>query len=208
MSADRDIDGWLAERGLGLADSRARARASLEEVGLTRAGKQRMSEDKLARAGSLLDARFFPHCGATACLEAARASGREPLQVTPRGHCAHCGGSDNRRAERAFLEACASAHVRKVVVVGGSPAVREELATLERALELRLVDGTERRTSDRARGDLEWADLVLVWGATELHHQVSTHYTSAPPPLRRKVLHVPKRGVAALLAAAISHLQR
>lgn len=208
MSADRDIDGWLAERGLSLEPGRARARAALEEVGLTRAGKQRMSEEKLARAGSLLDARFFLHCGATACLEAARASAREPLQVTPRSHCAHCGGSDNRRAERAFLDACARAGVHRVVVVGGSPAVREELGNLQSALELRLVDGTERRTADRARGDLEWADLVLIWGATELHHQVSTHYTGAPPALRRKVLHVPKRGVAALLAAAISHLQR
>ena len=208
MSADRDIDAWLSERGLSLPDSRARARSALEEVGLTRAGKQRMSEEKLERAGQLLEARFFLHCGAPACLEAARTSAREPLQVVPRGHCAHCGGSDNRRAERAFLEACASAGVRRVVIVGGSPAVREELGVLESALELRLVDGTERRTSDRARGDLEWADLVLIWGATELHHQVSTQYTGAPLPLRRKVLHVPRRGVAALLAAAISHLQR
>ena len=208
MSADRDIEAWLAERGLGLPDSRARARSALEEAGLTRVGKQRISEEKLARAGSLLDARFFAHCGATACLEAARAGGREPLHVMPRSHCAHCGGSDNRRAERAFPEACTHAGVRRLVVVGGSPAVREELGALAQGLELRLVDGTERRTADRARGDLEWADLVLVWGATELHHQVSTHYTSAPPPLRRKVLHVPKRGVAALLAEAIRHLQR
>ncbi|MBF5041503.1 hypothetical protein FGE12_03825 [Aggregicoccus sp. 17bor-14] len=209
MSADRDIDGWLAERGLTLADSRTRARAALEEGGLTRAGKARMSEEKLARASALLDGRFFPHCGAPACLAAAQGSGREPLHVTPRSHCAHCGGSDNRRAERAFLEACRGAGVQRVVIVGGSPAVREELGTIAGAeVALRLVDGTERRTADRARGDLEWADLVLVWGATELHHQVSTHYTAAPPPLRRKVLHVPKRGVAALLAAAITHLQR
>ena len=53
MSADRDIDGWLGEHGLGLADSRLRARAALEEAGLTRAGKLRMSEEKLARADTL-----------------------------------------------------------------------------------------------------------------------------------------------------------
>lgn len=209
MSADRDIDAWLGEHGLGLAEGRLRARAVLEEAGLTRAGKLRMSEQKLQRADTLLQSRLFPHCGAAACLQAAVASGREPVHVAPRGHCAHCGGSDNKRAERDFLEACASAGVRRVVVVGGSPAVREELGALSGgALELRLVDGTERRTADRARGDLEWADLVLVWGATELHHQVSTHYTGAPLPLRKKVLHVPKRGVAALLAEAIRHLHR
>jgi len=209
VSADRDIDAWLSERGLSLPDSRARARSALEEVGLTRAGKQRISEEKLARAGSLLDARFFPHCGAAACLEAARTSAREPLHVTPRGHCAHCGGSDNRRAERAFLEACAHTGVRRLVVVGGSPAVREELEDkLGRRLELRMVDGTERRTGNQAQGDLEWADLVLVWGATELHHKVSSHYTQPGTPHRHKVVHVVRRGVAALLEAGITHLMK
>ena len=32
MSADRDIDGWLAERGISLPDSRSQARSALEEA--------------------------------------------------------------------------------------------------------------------------------------------------------------------------------
>jgi hypothetical protein len=87
--------------------------------------------------------------------------------------------------------------------------VREELeGKLGAEMELRLIDGTERRTGDKARGDLEWADLVLVWGGSELHHKVSTLYTSVPPALRRKVVHVARRGVAALLAGAVEHLGR
>jgi hypothetical protein len=46
----------------------------------------------------------------------------------------------------------------------------------------------------------------LVWGASELHHKVSWLYTQVPPPLRQKVVHVAKRGIAALLAAAVRHL--
>jgi hypothetical protein len=209
VSADKDIDGWLAERGITLADSRARARATLEEKGLTRPGKQRISEQKLPRAEEVLAERFFRVCGSAACMQVAQASGKELLAVEPRSHCEHCGGSDNRRAQMAFLEACQRRGVRRVVVVGGSPSVREELeAHLGGAIELRMVDGTERRTAAKARGDLEWADLVLVWGGTELHHKVSIHYTQPGTPYSHKVVHVARRGVAALLEAAISHLQQ
>jgi hypothetical protein len=207
VSADRDIDGFLAERGITLPDSRNRARGLLEAEGLTRPGKQRISEPKLPRAESLLGERFFRVCGAPACMQVAKFSGREPLLVEPRTHCERCGGSDNRRAEVAFLESCQRHNVRRVVVVGGSPAVREELeAQLGQKLELRMVDGTERRTAEKARHDLEWADLVLVWGGTELHHKVSAHYMHGLHS--EKVVHVARRGVAALLAEAVSHLER
>jgi hypothetical protein len=208
VSADRDIEGFLAERGMTLPDSRARARALLEEAGLTRPGKQRISDMKLPRAEELLAERLFRVCGAPACMQVAKASGREPLLVQPRTHCERCGGSDNRRAEVTFLESCQRHNVRRVVVVGGSPAVREELeAQLGQQLELRMVDGTERRTAEKARHDLDWADLVLVWGGTELHHKVSAHYMHQGPH-SQKVVHVARRGVAALLAEAVTHLER
>jgi hypothetical protein len=209
MSADREIDVWFAERGITAATSRSRARAILEEAGLTRPGKTRLSEPKLPRAEQLLLERFYRVCTAAECQQAARASGREPLPVEPRSHCEHCGGSNNHRAEVAFLQTCLQHAVRRVVVVGGSPAVREELEEkLGRRIELRMVDGTERRTAGKAQSDLEWGDLVLVWGATELHHKVSTHYTQPGTPYRHKVVHVARRGVASLLDAGITHLER
>lgn len=208
MSSDHDIDGWLASaKGMSLPDSRTRARALLEEAGLTRPGKVRISDMKLPRAEELLDGRFFRVCSAPDCMKVAHASGREPLLVEPRTHCERCGGSNNRRAEVTFLEECKRLGVRRVVVVGGSPAVREELESqLGGTLELRTVDGTERRTAEKARHDLEWADLVLVWGGTELHHKVSAHYMHGLHS--EKVVHVARRGVAALLAEALQHLQR
>ncbi len=209
MSADQDIDSWMAARGITLPDARARARVVLEEAGLTRPGKLRMSEPKLLKAAEVLDSRFFPVCADGACLKVAQESGREPLRVEPRSHCARCGGSANRRAEVAFVESCRRHGIRRVVIVGGSPAVREELEEkLGDLIELRMVDGTERRTSDRARNDLDWADLVLVWGATELHHKVSGHYTHGGPAYSHKVVHVVRRGVAALLEEAMTHLER
>jgi hypothetical protein len=89
------------------------------------------------------------------------------------------------------------------VIVGGSPAVHDEIRReAPRDWELRLVEGTVRRTLDAARADLRWADLVLVWGSSELDQKVSTLYTRESNP---KVVAIAKRGIAALLEAATKH---
>jgi len=209
VSHDVDIDAWLSTEGFDLPEGRTRAREALEAAGLTRAGKARMSAAKEERARSVLDAQLFKHCATPACVAAAARSGRSPVRTAHRTACGSCGGSDNRRAEEALLGACERAGVRRLGIVGGSPSVREELRdALSRRLELRLIDGTERRTLNQARLDLELADLVLLWGGSELDHRVSTLYTGAAPPLRRKLVHTSKRGIAALLEAAVVHLSR
>jgi hypothetical protein len=208
VSADRDIDQWFSEMGVSLPEPRTQLRQALEADGLTRAGKRRISDEKLPKLAALLQERFYRHCASPDCLKVAQGSGREPLQVDKKS-CERCGGSDNHRAGIELLEAFRRTGLRKLLVVGGSPSVREELEEqLGEELDLRMVDGTERRTGDRARADLDWADMVLIWGASELHHKVSLLYTQAPPPQRKKVVLVAKRGVAALLAAGVEHLRR
>ena len=208
MSADHDIAQWLTASGFGAKESRELARGALEEAGLTRPGKLRLSDEKLPRARELLERTFALHCESPECLAWANASGRTPVRCDPKASCGLCGGSTNLRAEKSLLEACERFGVKRLVIVGGSPAVREELERgLGRTLALRMVDGTERRTADRARSDLEWADLVLVWGATELHHKVSWLYTQSAPH-KHKVVHVARRGIAALLEAAVQHFHK
>ena len=84
MSADRDIDGWLAERGITLPEARARAREVLEEAGLTRPGKARMSEPKLERATERMAAmdRLLAdiHGGVNALIERARMTREDELR--------------------------------------------------------------------------------------------------------------------------------
>jgi hypothetical protein len=210
VSSDVAIDAWLAEKGYGLPAARAKAHAAIEEAGLTRAGKLRISAEKLPRVLEALRARFCLHCATPACLGFAKGSGREPLLCDPKSTCERCGGSNNRRAEADLVEACTKAGVKRLVIVGGSPAVREELeGALGAALSLRMIDGTERRTIDNAKADMQWGDLILLWGASELHHKVSMQYTNlTQPELKRKLVRVQQRGVAALLQAAIDHLQR
>jgi hypothetical protein len=102
--------------------------------------------------------------------------------------------------------ACASAGIRRLVVVGGSPDTRRELGALAGRLELRAVDGTERRTRAQADGDLAWADLVLVCGATELAHRVSGLYTGARTST--PVITSSRRGVEAIAGAVVQHVAR
>lgn len=209
MSSDVETDAWLKAHGYGLPEAKGLARAALEEVGLTRPGKLRMSNEKLPRVEEALHAKFTLHCEQPECRRHAEQSGRVAMRCDPKSTCERCGGSSNKAAESSLLEACARHGVQKICVVGGSPAVREELEqALGERLHLRMVDGTERRTQDRAKHDLEWADLVLVWGASELHHKVSWLYTQGPVQHRKKVVLVAKRGVAALLGEAVSHLAR
>lgn len=210
MSADVEIDAWLAAEGFGLPEVKGKARAALEAAGLTRAGKQRLSMEKVPRAREALEAKFFLHCATPECVAFAKASGKDAVRCEPKSACRRCGGSDNQRAVRDLVEACRARGASKLVVVGGSPSVREELERLVgSALELRLVDGTRAKPIEQAKADLAWADLVLLWGATELHHKVSKQYSdSVSGETKRKLVHVPKRGIAQLLAGAVEHLKR
>lgn len=196
MSADLEIDTWLAALGFG-GPARSEARRALEGAGLTRAGKTRISVEKQARAEALLREKFVLHCHAADCAAFAKSTGRVALVAETKQACERCGGSENSRAAKQLVEA----GIRRLVVVGGTPATREELERLlGQTIELRLVDGTLHRPTERAKADLEWADKVLLWGATELHHKVSKQYADVTA-MKHKVVHVPRRGIAQLLAA-------
>lgn len=210
MLPDHDIDALLAELGFAVPDHVRAARAALEGASLTRPGKRRIAGEKRARVESLLRSRFALACRSPECQAALRAAraGAAILELLDAAGCEHCSGSDNRRSALRFAEACRHRGVRRVVVVGGSPSVHGDLIRLTPPdLELRIVVGTERRTLDRARADVDWAQLVLIWGGSELDHKVSRLYTDHPAA-RGKLVTVPKRGVAALLAGAAEHLER
>lgn len=203
MSADVEIEAWLGALGFG-ATTRGVARAALEAAELTRPGKTRMSVEKSERAAEVLRGHFALHCHAADCIAFAQHSGRQPIASETKQTCERCGGSENARAAKDLTEA----GIRRLVVVGGTPATREELERLlGKQIELRLVDGTQHRASDRAKADLEWADRVLLWGATELHHKVSKQYADVTAT-RHKVVHVPRRGIAQLLAGAVESMRR
>jgi hypothetical protein len=185
---------------LGFAGDNARvARAALEEKGLTNARKKRISAAKLPELKNVLRARFMLVCTRAPCRAAAAAAageGRAVLDAARPTACEVCGGSANAAEIGKAVAALVEGGLRRIVVVGGSPSTREELRGLiGDRLELRLVSGTERRTSRDSKADLSWADLVVIWGSTELDHKISRLYTGAS---QGRVVTCPRRGIAAL----------
>lgn len=201
-ATDVSIAEFLGALGLSGADA-DRSRSILEAAGITNPRKLRISTTKLERARSAIDARLARFCAS--CAARTEARGRE-LVTVPQSACMRCGGSRNSRALTELVEACEAAGLKRLVVVGGSPDTRRELGTLSELLELRLIDGTERRTRAEAQRDLDWADLVVSGGSSELGHKVSNLYTRERGVT--PVITAPRRGVEAVAGAVVEHLQR
>jgi hypothetical protein len=182
------------------------ARSALEEAKLTRHGKTRIALEKVPRVLDLLSDRFLQYCGSPECLDVLRPlkPGARPV-VVPNDHCGACSGSDLQG--RAIRIGQALTAAVRIVVVGGSPRVRDQLARLNVPyLELRLVSGLDKRTIDQARADCRWADLVVVLGSSELKHKVSGLYRNRVG--EQKVVVVAGRGAGSALSAVETWLAR
>ena len=124
--------------------------------GLTRPGKSRIAEAKIAAVDEILGAAFFRHCRKPACRPSVPDS-REPVLVSA-GHCESCGGSDNRRAVEEMLAAMQCAGWTKLLVAGGSPGTRGDLERLCRGrLELRFITGETTPNRKIAGPLLDWS---------------------------------------------------
>lgn len=203
--ADVALAELIASLGyLGEPAQRA-AHEVLVDAGLTSGKKQRIDAAKVAAVRAVLERSLAPVCGdATCAADALRRRPQARAVATEAEACAVCGGSEHRRAAVRLAATIAGRRRPRLLVVGGSPVTRRQVTELAGAIaDLRLVDGLARATEDRARGDVAWADVVLIWGSTQLDHKVSNHYSKAPHAIT-----VPKRGVAALLDAATDRLGR
>jgi hypothetical protein len=182
--------------GLGITGEAAvDARKVLEAEGVTNPRKQRIATSKVERARDAIDRHWRRLCHN--CRQRAMGDGRLVVAVPPAA-CSACAGSNNTRAVREMVAACISAGVNRLVVVGGSPNTRLELSELiDSDLELRQVDGTRSVSRRAAHCDIAWADLVVVLGATQLAHKVSTLYTR-DSEARRKLVSTSRRGIEAI----------
>lgn len=204
--SDTAIADLLASEGFRSSASVAIARGVLEEAGLTRPGKTRISDEKLDRARDAIVLALVRHCSSADCSAAVADDGRQPVEVE-RAHCTVCSGSNNTRAMRRMASACAAAGVRRVLVVGGRPPVYAEMERmLGASLQLRFVDGTSNLPNGTdALRDCAWADLLVIWAPTPLPHKVSTLYRAEVCGVAHRVT-VHRRGIEALAAEVVEHL--
>lgn len=207
MSRDFDIREFLEEEGYSNPQALEAALQVLYAANLTRPGKARFAEPKLEPAREALAAALVLTCSAAQCQEEARATPeRTRVPAADRRHCEICGGSDNQHAVDALVKKAIEKKCTRLLVIGGSPATRDELTALIKGrIEYKAIDGTIRRTKDQAQSDMAWAHLVMIWGSTELAHRVSMLYTRAPGQSCRVVI-CPRRGIVALAQAAVRSL--
>ncbi len=211
---DISISSLLTQLGIVGAEEVAAARSALEAEGLTNPRKTNIALTKRDAVERVIDARFLRlcvHCAqnvaeasdpnAKATAEPTAAGLDLPVMRVAQSNCTRCGGSNNQRAIDEMLAACADAGVRRIVLVGGSPSLRQEFQQfVSEALELRLVDGTRRASRASADADIVWADIVIVLGTSQLAHKVSQLYTD-DPAARKKAITVRRRGIEAIATA-------
>lgn len=193
------IEAMLRDLGFDTAGSRKQARAALEAAGLTNPRKVSISPDKRERAESAIASALVRVCG-DECASLAT-DGRAPV-IVGGVTCEVCAGSNNRRAAMECAAVLRQRGITRVLVVGGSPPTRRQLDALMTPLgiELEMVEGTVKHSQKVALERMNRAQVVVVWGATELDHAVSDLYTEEPPEDVR-VITVARRGIEALCDA-------
>ncbi len=98
-----------------------------------------------------------------------------------------------RKALDRFSTACLVNGKKRVVFVGGSPSYRRQLREgLDPRIDVRFVEGDQRRIPKAE------ADLVIVWGGSELDHTVSNQFPDA--------IYIPHRGIGRMLTMAVERL--
>jgi hypothetical protein len=204
---DLEISRLLSALGFGREPEAAAARRRLEEANLTRPGKVRISSDKVGLVAQCLNDQFALVCGRALCT--ASIPPNVQLVIVDEHKCRVCGGSDKRRACLRLRKALQTAgrHQLRLIVVGGAPRTSAELASLDLGpVTMRSIFGDRPHELSGVRADIAWADLLLVWSATELAHKVSVPYVTTAQALGVPIITCPRRGVAALVDTLTQHV--
>ncbi|MPZ98494.1 MAG: hypothetical protein GEU80_03990 [Dehalococcoidia bacterium] len=199
------IDALLAGLGHTSPESRHLARAIIEAAGLTNPRKRNIAIEKRDEVARVLDERLVRTCGDARC-EAATAHDPRPRALVDRPACQVCHGSANGAAVASMARALKRAGRISLLVVGGSPNAHAELQRLLEGSEvaLQLVEGTTAIAAKRADSWAESADVIVIWGSTQLAHKVSNQFGA--PRYAAKRITVARRGIAALADAVVEHV--
>ena len=206
---DIEISHLLSALGFGQEPEASNARRRLEEARLTRPGKVRISSDKVGRVTTCLNHNFALVCGRELCTASVPANVELVIVDGPR--CRVCRGSDARRAGMRLREALRAAGRSRLrlMVVGGAAGTSAELKSLDLGpVKMRSIFGDRPQGLNGVRADLAWADLLVVWSATELAHKVSVPYVTTAHAYGVPIITCPRRGVAALVDTLTQHVDR
>lgn len=171
--------------------------------------QQDLTDSQAAQLTKEIENRAAFYCDHAYCT---RTAGRlnSPEILIPVRHatfCNVCQGSPTRRALEEAAEACRSAGLRRILVVGGMPTSRTEMKNQSPAgIEFRLIEGELDRPKQRVLADLRWCDLAVIWGSTPLGHSLSGSYLRRRTSSGPFILRINRRSVEALCQEIMKHL--
>lgn len=140
-----------------------------------------MHQRNMQRAHPLQPRSFI--CANPMCQQVARylvAINRPPV-APHNGACAICQGSNQRRALRSLAMRLLQRGITRILILGGTSAQHRAIDNgLNDLLQVRCIDGSGRaHATTEAAPRLRWAQLLIIWSSTPLHHKVSRAYTAS-----------------------------
>lgn len=209
VSASREGDisilRMFKDMGIGASASQKAAQDALAEAGIisSRPNRTNIAAAKVNRALEVLEEVFSWHCGS--CKTKSTEAGRRTLLVK-RTRCMICGGSNDRHALEEMASSAAASNVSKILVVGGTSTKHREMREKSPSgVEWRFVDGKKSKDDRYFRHNRRWAEIIVIWGSTELDHKVSNHFDGKGDS---RVITVSRRSIGALADGVIRHLTR
>ena len=121
--------------------------------------REDLSEDQAAALKTAIEEKVGLCCGDPVCrsLLEDRFGKKAIFPTRLPAACRLCGGSAIHRGMELLASACEKEAIRRILVVGGSPASHNELNEHRPVgLEFRLVEGDINRDKQRAAADLKW----------------------------------------------------
>jgi len=132
------------------------------------------------------------------CDECAHDAGAAVVVRVASVACDVCGGSAIEAAASHLRTRCRDNRVRKLLIIGGSPAYHSQLRLVlppSSDLELRMIRGDNHLSAARAAQQVKWCDRGFIWSSTILDHAVSKVF-SGP-----RISVIPVRGIGRFLSA-------
>ncbi|MCB9537738.1 MAG: hypothetical protein H6704_15915 [Myxococcales bacterium] len=208
-----NLAGLLEAHGLRDLDDQVRAlRALLDARESAGAFVRALRNVDAGAIDRLVGDRLTRVCAHPICKQVAALGGRLAVRVDDEARCGVCRGSADRRWFARMVQECSRGGVRRLLVIGGSPATHQLLRELSQGqpVDLRLVAADEPTSVARAQGRVEGCDVLVVWSAWVVDPDVTAPYTQAADAQTRPVVSVLGRadGVGALARAVTHRLAR
>lgn len=200
------ISGLLETLGFSNPSLRCAVRKIIETAGYTNPRKTNIAVDKAKFVQIYIKTNFRLVCSEECDAASGKKRTKSSLRVRA-DKCEFCNGSDQNRLVAKMAKNLSDRGLSEILIIGGSTQSANTLNRLLKSckINLKIIEGTKRTNLKMAKLLCRNADLVVIWGATQLDHTVSKVFNIAAEPGTK--VPVARPGLKALADAVNIHLR-